>query len=271
MKKGLSILVTILLMAVMSSCNTGMIPVGGESEGRFTSYSESMYYPLYMLSNWWGWGEFTQASYLSDGTVVVVQPGTAWSIDKGSTAERMVMDNEVRTIVLAGVGSSSRGTAALAKLVANELNEPVAGIVTGYGDISTSSEGVEGYFVGRSNNEDGTYYDNDASYKLALLLYNGARPTRIIGHSKGAMDAANALYLLDQVGCAYSYSQTTFTTFGMGVFVPSGLAGHVQYIGTADTLGSINTVNESPMTYVQDKGHSLNPVMSMHIPIDGKL
>lgn len=266
--KGL--LLAALLMVLIAGCNMGMLEPEAEAEER-TSISESMYYPLYMLSNWWGWGEYTQASYLSPGTVIVVQPGTSWSIDRGTTAENMVRNNQVRTIVMAGVGSSSRGTAALAKLVANEIGQPVAGIVTGWGDYTTATEGMEGYFTGREHNQSGTYYNNTASAKMVSLLSNGARPTRIIGHSKGAMDTANALFRLNQLGRSNTYSQATYITFGMGVFVPPGLNNFRQYIGSADSLGSTNTVNTNPMITVSGRGHSLSPAMSMHVPVTGRL
>ncbi len=270
MKKVFMVLL-FLLMLLSFSCEMGIAPPEKGSATERSSVSESMYYPLHLLSNWWGWGELTQSSYLSPGTVIVVRPGTSWSLDKGTTAENMVKNNQVRTIVMAGVGSSSRGTAAMAKLIANSLNQPVAGIVTGWGDYSTTSTGMEGYFVGRPNNEAGTYYDNVASAKLVALYNAGARPVRVIGHSKGAMDSANAFFRMNQLNRNSQLNQTKFITFGMGVFVPSGLNSFVQYIGGSDSLGQHNMVNDNPMIVVPGRGHSLNPAMSMHVPVTGRL
>lgn len=242
------------------------------------SWSESMYYGLYELS----YNEYWSSSYLSPGTVIVVQPGTSWwNVTRYSAAENLLTSNQVRTIVLAGVGSSSRGTAAMAKRAARTLNQRVGGIVTGWGDYSTTQQALEGYTTARSANQSGSWYNNAASSKLMALYSSGARPTRLIGHSKGAMDSANALFRMAALGRGAQYGQTTFITFGMGVFVPGGVVGPArtrpklrnfrQYLGTSDPLGDHNTVNRNPMINVSGKGHSLSPAMSMHISMNGRL
>ena len=262
--KGLLFVSLMLLLA--AGCNMGMLEPDTADER--TSTSESMYYPLHHLST----NEFWQASYLSPGTVIVVRPGFQWGLAaRYSTAENMVRSNQVRTIVMSGVGSSSRGTAAMAKLVANAIGEPVAGIVSGIGDWGTAFYGSQGYFVGRPNNDAGTWYHNAASLKMYQLMRDGARPFRIIGHSKGSMDTANALFRLNSEGRRSTYSQATFISFGVGVKTPPGLARKRQYMGTSDHLGSTNTTSTDNMNYVSGRGHSLNPAMSMHVPVSGRL
>ncbi len=241
----------------------------GVQNAAATSTSESFYYPLHHLS----YNEYWQASYLSPGTVLIVKPGYQyWGLySRYSSAESKVKANQVRTIVLAGVGSSSRGTAAMAKLIANALNEPVAGIVTGWGDYSTAFEGSQGFFIGQSYNKSGSYYYDTASSKLDSLYRGGARPYRVIGHSKGSFDSANAFFKLKNEGRAYMYSQTTFISFGLGLYVPSGLNNVRNYLGTSDALGQTNTTTERYVSWVSGKGHSLNPAMSMHVPVAGRL
>ena len=100
----------------------------------------------------------------------------------------------------------------------------------------------------------------------------GARPSLLVGHSKGNMDIANALYRLYYDGNAAWYGNTTFKTFGCGVNVPPGLGGFRQYIGTLDTLGYTNTVSWSNMTYVYGKYHTTNPYyVFTYLPIQNYL
>ncbi len=255
MKKIVQILLVIALV------------VGAAQSVSATSYAESMYYPLWKLSTY----EYWSASYLSPGTVIVVRPGYSWSVTKYSSAERMVTSNSVRTIVLPGVGSSSRGAAAMAKLVANELGQSVAAVVTGRGDWTTMTEGLEGYWIGRSSNLLQTYYSNSASYKLYSMYRNGARPYRLIGHSKGSFDAINALFRLKNEGRSSYFSQTTFISFGLGLFVPAGLHGNRQYEGTLDTLGATNNTTIRYITPVIGSGHSLNTLMPIAMSVRNRL
>ena len=53
----------------------------------------------------------------------------------------------IDTLVVAGIGSSALGTAALARNVADVLNRPVAGIVSGMGVADLISEALGGWFV----------------------------------------------------------------------------------------------------------------------------
>ena len=257
LQRVLQVLLAVVLVAV------------GVQNVAATSVAESSYYPLYKMSTY----EYWQASYMSPGSVLVVKPGYQfWGLAaRYSSAERMVKNNQVRTIVLAGVGSSSRGTAAMAKLIANALNEPVAGIVTGWGDYSTAFEGSQGFFVGRTYNTLGSYYYDTASSKLDSLYRGGARPYRVIGHSKGSFDAANTFYKMNNEGRAYMYSQTTFISFGLGLHVPGGLANVRNYLGSADPLGQTNTTTTQYVSWVWGKGHSLNPVMPIHVSVSGRL
>lgn len=203
--------------------------------------------------------EKTATYFLSKGTVVVMSPNSR-TVVKGTAAENLVKSNQVKIVVIAGVGSSSQGTAALAKHVATATGVRVAGIVSGYGDNSIYTEGVQGYFIGRDANTNGTYYTEPASAKLAALYVGGARPQKLIGHSKGNMDVANALFKLNNEGRRSMYQGVKVITFGCGVYVPPGVGSLKQYLGSFDSLGKANTVSYNNLTYLYGRYHTTNPL-----------
>jgi hypothetical protein len=138
----------------------------------------------------------------------------------------------VDAVVVAGVGSSALGTAALARNVANHLGRPVAGIVSGAGVADVLAEALGGWFVLGARNaardaiartldalrakdhvrDPGTheamladfawpgllaerfvYGGPDSATLLYLLLELGARVRILVGHSKGNYSIENAL------------------------------------------------------------------------------
>lgn len=208
---------------------------------------------------------------LVKGDVVVMYP-TNNKFYTGETAKQLVISGEVDIVCIAGVGSSSNGVAAFAKHIATIKNQPVAGIVSGYGDASIYAEGTQGYFIGRTSNAARTCYVEPASRTLIDLYEAGARPSLLVGHSKGNMDMANALFRLYYDGNAEWYANATFKTFGCGVNVPDGLGGFHQYIGMLDTLGYTNTVSWANMTYVPGRYHTTNPFYALtYMPIQNYL
>lgn len=212
--------------------------------------------------------EISRTSGLLKGTVVVMYPLNN-KCYVGQDAEELVISGEVSVICIPGVGSSSVGTAAFAKHIAETLNKPVAGIVVGYGDGSVYTEGSQGYFIGRSCNVLGTYYVEPASQKVVDLYAAGARPELLVGHSKGNMDMANALFKMYNEGHRSWYQGVNFKTFGCGVNVPAGVGSFRQYIGTLDTLGYTNTVSWKNMTYVYGRYHTTNPFYALtYMPIE---
>lgn len=212
--------------------------------------------------------EIAGTSNLLKGTVVVMYPlNNKYFV--GAEAEALVVSGEVSVICIPGVGSSSVGAAAFAKHIARTLNKPVAGIVVGYGDGSVYTEGSQGYFIGRSCNVAGTYYVEPASQKVVDLYAAGARPSMLVGHSKGNMDMANALFKMYNEGHQSWYQGVTFKTFGCGVNVPAGVGTFKQYIGTLDSLGYTNTVSWKNMTYVYGRYHTTNPYYAAtYMPIE---
>ncbi len=88
-----------------------------------------------------------------EGSVVIVPPrGDSQAIETQSPLE-FIRDQQkgsahpIDCMVVAGVGSSALGTAALARNVADHLIRPVAGIVSGYGFADMITEALGGWFV----------------------------------------------------------------------------------------------------------------------------
>ncbi|MDR5659898.1 hypothetical protein RH915_10395 [Serpentinicella sp. ANB-PHB4] len=261
-RKNMKWKVALTLVLTFMLAIGGVLP-GASLEADAFHYTEAKMYPLHLLNSY-----ETSVTYgLAPGTVMVMYPGSNRTVYTYSWAEYLVRTNQVGTVVMAGVGSSSTGTAAMAKQVANELGQPVAGIVSGWGDSTIWYYGPQGYYVGRPNNIDGTYYSNAASYKLYLLYRNGARPHRVVGHSKGSMDSANAFFRLRNEGRSWMLGQTTFISLGIGVNSPNGLANYRGYLGTEDSLGYDNTTNFNNLIMVNGSDHHLNDRYSQYLPL----
>ena len=88
-----------------------------------------------------------------DGATVVVHPGAAARdieiVRTVDFVEARMADRgpAVDTVVVADVGSSALGTAALARDVANFTHRPVAGIVSGPGMADVIAQAAGGWFV----------------------------------------------------------------------------------------------------------------------------
>ena len=215
-------------------------------------YYDKLYYNTSNLTT----KETNAVANLAVGTVVVMYP-TNNKYYIGTEAENLVINGTVSIVCMPGTGSSSIAAASLARQIAKAKNKPVAAIVTGYGTMSVMYESMQCYFVGRTNNMAGTTFTDNASSKLVTLYSKGARPSLLVGHSKGNFDIANALYMMYNAGNKSWYNGVTFKTFGAGVNVPSGVT-LKQYIGALDTLGIYNTVSTKNVTYVAGRYHTLN-------------
>lgn len=236
----------------------------GKANMAWAGTADELYYNVDILTS----AELKSVTELQKGTVVVMSPINN-EVYVGSKAEEMIINGEVKTISVPGVGSSSIGAAAFAKHIATIRNEYVAGITAGYGDYSIGPEGYQGYFIGRPSNVMGTYYVEPASDKLASLYDRGARPDLLVGHSKGNMDIANALFKMKIQGKSYQFKGVDFTTFGCGVNVPAELGIFKQYLGNLDSLGIMNTVSYKNLSYVIGKYHTTNPYYaSTYMPIE---
>ena len=173
-----------------------------------------------------------------EGSILVVYPSAAGQPIRSLTPcefvdEQMADGGEaVSTVVVAGVGSSAVGTAALARNVADHLGLPVAGIVSGLGMSDVLSEALGGWLVLGTRNalrdtfarlfdawelkdhvrdpqthsavkkrlaaggidlDRFIYGSPDSTTLLFLLAKLGGRLRLLVGHSKGNYSIENAL------------------------------------------------------------------------------
>lgn len=173
-----------------------------------------------------------------EGSILIVHPGSAGIqirnlVPKDFVEEQMAAEAEVvDTVVVAGVGSSAIGTAALARSVADHRGHPVAGIVSGLGMADVLSEALGGWFIlGAHNtmrdsyaklfdafrikdhvrdqeshedikhqfkqadiNEERFIYGSpDSTALLYVLLKLGSKIKLLVGHSKGNYSIENAM------------------------------------------------------------------------------
>src|SRR5919199_1181153 len=131
-----------------------------------------------------------------EGEVIVVPPKTARRKihhykDTGRFLDEKSQD--ICAIVVAGVGSSVYGTAALARNVADTYNFDVAGIVTGYGFWNWIIEALDGWFVlGQSERENLPSSDfiarsPDIKTLIEIILTIPPDLKYLVGHSKGSL------------------------------------------------------------------------------------
>lgn len=249
----------------MGDKNEALIGSGQLISGRY----DKLYYDTDLLSR----SEAKKSQSLPEGSVLVVFPGKKnHFLLTGNIAVWMIKKKFVKNLVVTGVGSSSQGTAAFAKTVANKLDTPVAGIVSGQGDFDVEAKAHEGHYIGRVCNRDKKSYFAKDSEKLVELFLMGARFERLIGHSKGNMDIANALYRLQEVDKGYLSDKTSIYTFACGVNVPESVKDLKQFMGGMDMLGSANTTSYSNMRILPGRLHTTNPTYQLtYLPVESLL
>ena len=171
------------------------------------------------------------------GSILVVHPGASRKPIHPMTPLQFVEEQQgkpaeaVSALVVAGVGSSALGTAALARDVADYLGRPVAGIVSGLGLADVAAEALGGWFVFGATNvlrdalargldvfvqdhvrdqkthdamkqhfqasgldpEFFIYGSPDSTALLYVLSKLGSKIKLLVGHSKGNYSIENAL------------------------------------------------------------------------------
>ena len=182
--------------------------------------------------------DFLSAQTRPEGSILIVYPRASDSSIRSLSPRHFVNEQlstgaeEVDTIVVAGVGSSALGTAALARNVADHLGRTVAGVVSGFGLSDLMTEALGGWFVLGARNmfRDGyarifdsysledhvrdteshqdmkDYFESvgidkdhfiygspDSTALLYLLLKLKTRIKLLVGHSKGNYSIENAM------------------------------------------------------------------------------
>lgn len=239
-----------------------------------------------------------------EGALIVVPPGGSGRRIRHhpDIAHFLAAEGEtVHALVVAGVGSSALGTAALARNVADAYGLEVAGLVSGYGASDLLSEALGGWFfygatdrlrhglrelgrrlqapappapapsdgrVGARAKPAAPLADLDA---LGRLL--AAAPPRLrllVGHSKGCLMIDHALEshadaLRRQGRESPLFERLHVVTFGAVCDLPPVYRHRHQFLGALDSFGGLNSRLDLPFTRVSGAWHHLNRHLPAHL------
>lgn len=207
--------------------------------------------------------------------------------------------SKVRTLAVAGVGSSALGSAAFARNVADALNEPVAALVSGYGLADLAAEASGGWFwFGALNSVrnqfevlDETFrttrnYDEraitlaspspqnlarrslDTRVLVSLLSDSDLKFNLLTGHSKGNYVISEALYSLDAEAAKRLDAKTNIVTVSATISMPRHYQKVIDVIGQWDWFGRLNS---RPSLQAERKPlhawHHTNTELLWHLPV----
>lgn len=244
-----------------------------------------------------------------DGSILVVHPGDGdrREVTHFEHVEDFLTSPDAKkldAVAIAGVGSSALGTAALAANVADALNRPVVGIVSGYGLADALAEGLVGWFVLRPFNQLRQLFDlwfapmtpalrkisadtqpNGDPHRLVayvrglpetdsldmLLSQPNSPVANLVGHSKGDLSIATALDNLTQEQCETLFPHLKVTTLSALVELPASLAGVRQFMGTFDGFGLMNSTLPQAAVLVPWATHTLNTRLPFHLSAEDAL
>lgn len=239
--------------------------------------------------------EFLIQQKTLEGSILVVHPSGKrdMGVSKHSDFNNLSASKGkmLQRYTIAGVGSSDVGAAALARNFADHYQEPVGAIVAGYGVADLMGEALGGWFaLGGSNRElaKDQSLDNESSRKdkaqaketlekspdsstLYKLLTDSKRQIKSIGgHSKGCLSIALALQVLtgeNNNGLIKKAQSIEYLTLGTVVEFPDGFEKVLQFIGSIDWFGGINSRHRAERIIVNNAWHHLNTTMPMHLDV----
>lgn len=239
-----------------------------------------------------------------EGVILLVDPKSSTPV-VSFPDEKAFLDakrDDVKTIAIAGVGSSALGAAAFAWDIAQGVDEPVAAIVAGHGVADLISEalggwigfGVQDYLrkqvqevlarmapqtarigyrhasgaqqavsSGGGSHEPGFRRGSpEADVLHNLLLTDKGQIKRIAGHSKGCLSIANALEEIPQD----RLEELTVLTFGCAINEQGGRISAEQFLGALDPLGVTNSWGNRPDHWLPCH-HSTNSMIPGNLPV----
>lgn len=253
-----------------------------------------------------------------EGSILLIMPSGDTSSADGLGVERFrtvagflaQAASRTSAVVLAGVGSSALGTAALARNVADTIGAPVAGIVSGHGVADLAGEALGGWFGFGAANRVRQQVDRtldrfapflsaldetpgrgaaataastlsghvegapDSEALVGLLTDTGFSPRLLVGHSKGCLSIANALFGLSEADpdrFNVVAASLAVATFGAVVHLPSGITHVGQFIGEVDWFGGMNSRRNVRHEVIPGAWHHLNTMLPAHLPVRGAL
>lgn len=233
-----------------------------------------------------------QASALpfSEGGILVVHPGKRDRLEffAGPAQFLRAGTSRPRTIAVAGVGSSAVGTAAFAKNVANAVGAPVAGVVSGYGMNDLLSEAMGGWFLFRPLNKQRHRMDGENEPPAALAAWDDALSPDtttltalfsaneplfdvVVGHSKGNLSIAEALYRTQSKKPAAAKAllrHAHIITLSAAIYMPNAAKRVTDIIGAIDWFGRLNSHPDvEPDIVMAGAWHHTNTHLPAHLNV----
>ena len=237
-----------------------------------------------------------------EGAVVVTPPPGAGDLRVYEDLDAYVASDDwgaVRTLAVAGVGSSALGAAALARNIAEARGEAVAAVVSGYGFADLPTEALGGWLLfGGLNSLRHAFEGLDAVSRLfatnlaameltdgvglarvskdtttlaAILARSDAGVDLLVGHSKGNLVISEALYGLKDREAARFKALThacRVVTLCAKIDMPNGFR-VIDVVGEYDLFGAMNSRPDIwSDVVVPHAWHSTNREFPFHLGLD---
>ncbi len=238
-----------------------------------------------------------------EGKLIVVPPGDSSQKIRyyQSTEDFLASERDsIQALVVAGVGSSTLGTAALARNVANTYQIDVAGIVTGYGATDIVTEALGGWFFYgaldqwqqqiRANVESvealadraqvtsisRKRYSRFSDVNALNAILNDIPPnlSLLLGHSKGDLLIDYSLEKfakLNESNHHQYFEDLNIVTVGTVTDLPPQFQRTHQFIGQVDWFGGINSRLSVDHETVPHAWHHLNTKLPFHLDLEKTL
>lgn len=235
----------------------------------------------------------------TEGMILEVGPSYAPSLRIWPGIEACeALRTDYAALSVAGVGSSAVGAAALARNVADALDGPVLGVVSGLGLADLGSEAMGGFFLFGGLNairHAGTPFeawhwlappawrprDPGHTFRMARdsadvraireLLGGGVKVPCLVGHSKGNLVLSEALYALretDRAAFGKLAADVCVVTFSARIAMPRELKRVIDVMGELDTFGALNSRPDIPVDVsVPGAWHHTNTRLPFHLPV----
>lgn len=242
----------------------------------------------------------------AEGALLHVPPSGQGTVtvcrDRDALCERIEADGPVPEgglpVVVAGVGSSALGSAALARNVADALQRPAIAVVSGYGLSDLLTEALGGFFLFGSLNavrhlfegldrrrESGVIAEpdggpttaslaqtsRDTQAVLALLQDPRVPAGMLIGHSKGNLVLSEALFALRHADAARLVEvgrDHLIVTLSARIAMPRECQHVLDVMGQIDSFGALNSRTRIPADHiVAGAWHHTNTDLPCHLPV----
>jgi hypothetical protein len=237
----------------------------------------------------------------AEGAILLVPPsgGAKLTLCKSIDDFIELGGTEVRTLTVAGVGSSALGSAAFARNVADATGSTVAAVVSGYGLADVATEALGGFFLFGALNSIRHAFESldrlteagaiaepatsewttgelmrtsrDTVSVMELLEHDRLRFDCLVGHSKGNLVLSEALFQLrhrNPTRAMAVMGTTRIVTVSARIAMPSACRNVVDIMGAWDWFGGLNSRPDIPADHtVPHAWHHTNTELPFHLPV----